>query len=252
MWFGRNENIIVKFGPFYVENMSAQMHPATACIKYALFLMNFIIWAMGGAILGIAIWIRADSDFWEYHQSLNIPQYYQACYVAITLGVIILIIGFFGCCGAALDSPCMLFTYLVIMAIVVLMELSAAGLVWKHGDGDKFQKFLTDSIKERIDRAVQGDGASYRFVDLLQLHLECCGGYDKNDYNLDNIPQSCSSDRTNNVFIHGCGENIRRYLEQKAGAVGGIALGLVLIQILAIIFTGCLFCLLRDEESTRY
>lgn len=65
---------------------------------------------MGGAILGIGIWIRSDSDFWEYHRGLNIPQYYQACYVAITLGVIILIIGFFGCCGAALDSPCMLFT----------------------------------------------------------------------------------------------------------------------------------------------
>lgn len=232
--------------------MVAQLDPATAWMKYIIFTINFVIWAMGGAILGLAIWIRSDSDFWEYHQGLDIPQYYQACYVAIALGIIILIIGFFGCCAAALDSPCMLFTYFLVMMLVVLMELAAAGLVWKHGDGDKFQKFLTDSIKHQIDKAVQGDGASYRFVDLLQLHLECCGGYDKNDYHKDNIPQSCSSDRTNNVFIHGCGENIRRYLEQKAGTVGGVSLGLVLIQILALIFTGCLFCILREDATQAY
>jgi len=230
----------------------APSHPAIAWMKYIIFTINFVIWAMGGAILGLAIWIRADSDFWEYHQSLDIPQYYQACYVAIALGVLILIIGFFGCCGAALDSPCMLLAYFIIMALVVLMELSAAGLVWKHGDGDKFQKFLTDSIKDRIDRSVQGDMVAFRMVELLQLHLECCGGYDKNDYHLDNIPQSCSSDRTNNVFIHGCGENIRRYLEQKAGTIGGVALGLVLIEILSLIFTGSLFCLLREEGSDGY
>lgn len=232
--------------------MAAKLDPATAYMKYIIFTINFIIWAMGAAILGIAIWIRADSDFWEYHQSLQIPQYYQACYVAIALGTVILIIGFFGCCGAALDSPCMLFTYFVIMVVVVLLELTAAGLVWKHGDGDKFQKFLTDSIKFQIDKAVGGDGVSYRFVDLLQLHLECCGGYDKNDYHLDYIPQSCSSDRTNNVFIHGCGENIRRYLEQKAGTIGGVALGLVLVQILSLIFTGCLFCVLREDPTSTY
>ncbi|GFS71115.1 tetraspanin [Trichonephila clavipes] len=174
---------------------------------------------MGGAILGLGIWIRSDSDFWEYHK--------------------------------ALDSPCMLFTYFVILVIIVLMELSAAGLVWKHADGEKFQNFLTDSIKTAIDRSQREDYDAMRFVELLQLHLECCGGYDKNDYHLDDIPQSCSSDRTNNVFIHGCGENIRRYLEQKAGAVGGVALGLVLVQILCLIFTGCLFCILR-EDSKEY
>ncbi|GIY08306.1 tetraspanin-4 [Caerostris darwini] len=231
--------------------MAPHVDPATAWMKYIIFTINFVIWVMGGAILGLGIWIRSDSDFWEYHRGLDIPQYYQACYVVITLGVIILIIGFFGCCGAALDSPCMLFTYFVILLIIVLLELSSAGLVWKHADGDRFQQFLTDSIKDAIDKSQHEDMDALRFTELLQLHLECCGGYDFHDYHLDDIPQSCSSDRTNNVYIHGCGENIRRYLEQKAGAIGGVALGLVLIQILCLIFTGCLFCILR-EDSKQY
>ncbi|XP_035213515.1 tetraspanin-1-like [Stegodyphus dumicola] len=142
--------------------------------------------------------------------------------------------------------------YFVILVIVVVMELAAAGLVWKHANGEKFQEFLTESIKDQIDKSkLEDGGASARFVELLQLHLECCGGYDKNDYHMDDIPQSCSSDRTNNVFIHGCGENIRRYLEQKAGTIGGISLGLVLVQILCLIFTGVLFCTLR-EDSKNY
>jgi len=228
--------------------MVTQVDPATSTMKYIIFMINFVIYAMGGAILGVGIWIRSDSDFWEYHRALDIPQFYQACYVAIGLGVVVLIIGFFGCCGAAMNSPCMLFSYIVILAVVVVMELTAAGLVWKHADGDRFQKFLTDSIKDQIDLSIHDHGDSARFVDLLQLHLECCGGYDKNDYHLDNIPQSCSSDRTNNVFIHGCGENIRRFLEQKAGTIGGIALGSVLVQILCLIFTGCLFCILREDS----
>ncbi|XP_042908059.1 CD9 antigen isoform X2 [Parasteatoda tepidariorum] len=228
--------------------MVANADPATSLMKYVIFAINFVIYVMGGAILAVGIWIRSDSDFWEYHRALDIGQFYQASYVAIALGAIVLIIGFFGCCGAAMNSPCMLFTYMVMLVFVLILELTTAGLVWKHADGEKFQIFLTDSIKEQINRGIHENPDSARFVDLLQLHLECCGGYDMHDYHMDDIPQSCSSDRTNNVFIHGCGENIRRYLEQKAGALGGIALGSVLIQVLCLIFSGCLFCIMREDE----
>ncbi|PRD22776.1 UNVERIFIED_CONTAM: hypothetical protein NCL1_48239 [Trichonephila clavipes] len=51
------------------------------------------------------------------------------------------------------------------------MELSAAGLVWKHADGEKFQNFLTDSIKTAIDRSQREDYDAMRFVELLQLHV---------------------------------------------------------------------------------
>lgn len=34
------------------------------------------------------------------------------------------------------------FQYFVVIAFIVLMELTAAGLVWKHGDGDKVSQTL--------------------------------------------------------------------------------------------------------------
>lgn len=42
------------------------------------------------------------------------------------------------------------------------------------------------------------------------FQLECCGGYDKNDYHQDDVPQSCSSDRTNNIYIH-VRENLKSF-----------------------------------------
>ncbi|XDV28700.1 hypothetical protein PO909_031922, partial [Leuciscus waleckii] len=32
------------------------------CIKYMLFFLNFIFWLAGGVILGVALWLRHDSQ----------------------------------------------------------------------------------------------------------------------------------------------------------------------------------------------
>ena len=32
----------------------------TKCIKYLLFVFNFVFWLAGGVILGVALWLRHD------------------------------------------------------------------------------------------------------------------------------------------------------------------------------------------------
>ncbi|UYV80300.1 hypothetical protein LAZ67_18002356 [Cordylochernes scorpioides] len=227
---------------------------------------------LGFALLGIGVWIRSDTDFWEYHNTLPIPQYYVATYVAMVIGVVLLITGFLGCFGAAVDSPCLLLSAIVFMAMMVLCQIVASCFVWKMADGDKviqgnlprpltkvsevpalrqmdsaripplfvaltdvpvcpqLQQFLIEEIRQQIELSKGGNEQAKRFLNLLQLHLECCGGYDMQDYHGTTIPQSCNSDRTNNIYIHGCGENLRRYLEIKAGTLGGICLGLGMLE----------------------
>ncbi|XP_076362231.1 uncharacterized protein LOC143253030 isoform X3 [Tachypleus tridentatus] len=148
------------------------MSSALSFMKYIIFTFNFILWCFGAALFGLGIWIRTDEDFWEYENNLPVQNYYQATYIVITVGAILLIIGFIGCCGAATDSLCLLLT------------------------------------------------------------LKCCGATSMLDYRNKGwtIPQSCSDDRSNNVFIRGCGENLRRYLASKGGILGGMAIGLTLIQ----------------------
>ncbi|XP_023229364.1 CD9 antigen-like [Centruroides sculpturatus] len=224
------------------------MDSAMACMKYFLFTLNFIIWCLGGALAGIGIFIRSDDYFWSFQRGLALDQYYQACYIIITVGVILLVVGFLGCCGAAMDSPCMLLTYILIMAFIIILELATAVLVWKIADGEKLQEILKEKIRDQIEKRSRDDEAK-QFVKLLQMHLECCGAQDKNDYGDSAVPESCNSQRTNNVFIYGCAENLRRYLEKKAGLMGGLVLGIGFIQIMALVFTTCLFCALREEAK---
>ncbi|XP_022235442.1 CD9 antigen-like, partial [Limulus polyphemus] len=207
------------------------MNSPVALMKYAIFTLNFLLWNLGAALFGLGLWIRTDEDFWEYENSLSVRNYYQATYIVIAVGSILLIIGFIGCCGAATESPCLLLTYFVTIFLMVIMELAAAVLVWKATNGDKLQKFLTDQIEIELEKQ-QYDENSRRFMDLMQIHLQCCGATSMLDYRNKGwtIPQSCSDERSNNVFIRGCGEKLRHYLASKGGIIGGLAIGLVLIQ----------------------
>ena len=58
----------------------------------------------------MGIWVRVDPNFQEYVQSTaeSFNHLYTAAYVLIAVGVIIMVIGFLGCCGAIRESQCML------------------------------------------------------------------------------------------------------------------------------------------------
>lgn len=76
---------------------------------------------------------------------------------------------------------------------------------------------------------------SRNFLDLIQLRLQCCGAYSFVDYKnmMLPVPQSCSSDLTNNINYRSCGEMLRRYLEIRGGVMGGISLSLALLQLIS-------------------
>lgn len=68
----------------------------------------------GCAILGVGIWVKVDSGsiFRFLGKIENAPkelsQVLNVGYLLIALGVLLLIIGFLGCCGAIRESKCML------------------------------------------------------------------------------------------------------------------------------------------------
>lgn len=52
--------------------------------------------------------VRIDGLLWEYTEALHIVRYNWACYLIMTVGVALLLIGFIGCLGAAIESPLLL------------------------------------------------------------------------------------------------------------------------------------------------
>ena len=64
---------------------------------------------LGCAILGVGIWVRVDPNFKQYVDNSESFNYLYACaYILIVVGVIVMVVGFLGCCGAIRESQCML------------------------------------------------------------------------------------------------------------------------------------------------
>ena len=74
-----------------------------------IYINVFPFQLLGCAILGVGIWVLVDKNFSKYvDNSEHFNMLYTGAYVFIAVGVIIMIIGFFGCCGAIRENQCML------------------------------------------------------------------------------------------------------------------------------------------------
>jgi len=207
---------------------------------------------LGAGLLAVSIWVRGDPGLWEYVQALDIKHYYAACYVCMAAGILLLLFGFIGCLGAATESPCMILSYVAVTVLCLVLEIAACVLVWRVAGGDQLQWVLSKEIKLHVENRIHSD-FSRRFLDLIQLKLECCGAETYVDYrNLgQDIPLSCNSDRTNNVHIRSCGEMLRRMLEIRGAYIGGISVSLMMLQAMALLFNGCLYSTLKSEDDMQ-
>ena len=65
-------------------------------------------------VLGVGIWALADDDVFQLVHVASVDTsdslVNAAAVTFIVLGAIVFITGFFGCCGAIRESPCMLMT----------------------------------------------------------------------------------------------------------------------------------------------
>lgn len=50
-------------------------------------------------------------------------------------------------------------------------------------------------------------------------------------------------------LLQSCAENLRRFLEKRGGALGGVSVALMLVEVGAILLSVCLFFAMRQEEK---
>ena len=89
-------------------------------LKYLIFIVNFFFFVTGVALVSMGAYVQIQMS--EYFNFLG-DSYLNTSIVFIVLGVVILIIGFFGCCGACTENHCMVFTYATLLALVVIVEV---------------------------------------------------------------------------------------------------------------------------------
>jgi CD63 antigen len=219
-------------------------------IKYLLFFFNLLWLALGVAILYFGIRITSFSG--DLHGIVE-NSIKTGAIVVLVAGSIIFLIAFLGCCGACKENSCMLTTYGGIILILVIVQCVGAYLAFHYRS--KIEGDIKDGFQEQFRKYNTVDNDIRKAIQNIQKEFECCGYDSPNDYKsilgTNKWPASCcgeSFDSNANAtcssgkspYSKGCIDAVSGILMKTLGGLGGVAIALVLIQLLIIVSACCL------------
>jgi len=230
-------------------------------VKYFMFFINFIFALVGLCLIGIGAYIQISAK--EYLDFLS-DNYLNTPIFIIILGAIIFVVAFFGCCGAWYESSCMIYTYALLLSMLLIAEIGA-GIAAFFMKGE-----LKDVISTKMAVGMQNYGRpGHEGVtnawDVLQTDLACCGATGYNNWAESNftgpgVPDSCckeekkgcgsEADWESNINQNGCIGKFEDTFIGNIGIIGGVALGVAFIQLCGVIFSCCLGR--RINKSSAY
>ncbi|XP_054153036.1 23 kDa integral membrane protein-like [Oppia nitens] len=225
-------------------------------IKYLLFLFNVLWLVLGGVVLWlgikVTIWSGSLSDIYENNLRTG-------SIIILAAGVLIFLLAFLGCCGACRESACMLSTYGAIILLLVIAQCVGAYFAFKYKTD--IPKEINKIIEKGIEK-FQSEDSVAKGIQEIQRSFECCGTDGPNSWRVKTggrVPASCCdewssgdsphklcSDSMKIKFTEGCAQKVTNILNKYVGGLGGVAIALVLIQLL-IILSAC--CLAREVRN---
>ncbi|XP_047438078.1 tetraspanin-2a [Mugil cephalus] len=208
------------------------------CVKYLLFVFNFIFWLAGLLVLAVGLWLRLDSDTGKLLTGDAAPYtFYIAVYILLGAGGLMMVVGFFGCFGAVRESQCLLASFFACLLIICGAEITAGvfGFLNKEQIAEEVQKFYSSSIADTSD-------ANSTAI-ALQYHktLNCCGGStsDMATALCEDVPEETQD----------CLTAITDFFNEKLHIIGYIGIGISGVMIIGMIFSMVLCCAIRNSRE---
>ncbi|XP_033478434.1 tetraspanin-1 isoform X2 [Epinephelus lanceolatus] len=210
-------------------------------VKLMMVLFNLLIFLGGLTLLAMGIWVSVDGG--SFLQLLG-PfsgqgmQFVNVGFFCIAIGAVLVLLGLLGCCGAHKESKCLLLT-----AEGILRAWATPALQKDYGSDPVVTKIWNTTMTELkccgftnytdfVDsKFVQENGGS--------LPPTCCWNYSA----------PCSPDEAERSTVPGCFKNILETLKEHANIVGGIAAGIGVLEIAAMIVSMYLYCHLDNRIS---
>lgn len=217
-------------------------------LKNILILFNLVFSITGIALIGLGTYAKIHAD--NYFNFLG-DQYVNTPIIVICVGIVIFVIAFFGCSGALQKNKCMLNTYATFLIIIFLAEIGAAIAIYNFkGDlKDVVTKNMKNGMNNYNKTGYEGVTKSW---DLIQQDLKCCGVDSPQDWQnttVVKVPNSCcqgegvkgcGANNDDKKFKIGCLERFENQFRSHIAIVGGVAIGVCVIQLFGIVFACCI------------
>ncbi|XP_057697426.1 tetraspanin-33 [Corythoichthys intestinalis] len=229
-------------------------------VKYFLFIFCYVFWVLSAILIAVGIYAKVAKEK-DVVDTLTL----DPALLLMVVGCLTFFITFLGCFGALRNTPCLLKTFASILAVLLLLQLTAGILGY----------VFSDVVLERTERLMMKTVVRYRedrdlenAIDFIQKKFQCCGvdGYkdwSRNVYfecsdsnpSLEacGVPFSCcvvSANQTvlntmcgfgtqllerelaeRDVFPDGCSDKIAHWLGKNTKMVAGLAGGLLLLEV---------------------
>ncbi|KAL5286815.1 hypothetical protein ACFFRR_008050 [Megaselia abdita] len=221
------------------------MDCGTSLIKYLLFFFNILCSICG--ILLIAFGVIFINNL-GHMKNFDDLQTQHIPVVLIVLGAVILIISFFGCCGAIRESYCMSMTYAFFLLVLLICQLVLIAYVWtnKQEIGRKLEKAVDVAWEERTRAGTQANA-----MDAIQIGLKCCARRNFIEYGV-SIPSSCCQEQNCsnplNIYVTGCKTALVSLWDNNGDIIKFAGLGIAAIELIGFIFACCLANNIRNYK----
>jgi len=221
-------------------------------VKASLFILNFVLF-LGGVL------IMAAGGYMHYQIAMKYDTFFddkgsKAGIFGVAVGAVVALVSFLGCCGLMKKSSCMLKTYGVMVAVLLIAEIGigiAATLYKGEAEG-----YLTRGMNSALNQYDPADKIKAPIVEIwdeTQEGLQCCGvtGYtdwkdaDKWTKKTD-VPDSCCKEESENcgqgaianpssINQTGCKDKLVEEIKANIGYVVWAGMGFGLFQIILIV-----------------
>lgn len=240
-------------------------------LKYIVFLFNFCFFVTGCILIGVGAYVQIQMK--DYFDFLGSP-YLNSSIIFIIIGCVILVVAFFGCCGACTENACMLYTYATLMALILMVEIGLAVTIYIfRGDARQF-------VSEAMTKGMQnyevpqgnpqtGHGGVTKTWDVVQADFQCCGVESYLDWKnttfgaQKNVPMTCCKTPVegcgNDIFskplpdtiinTQGCFKKMEELIVNNVAAVAGVGVGIAVFQVLAVIVSCFLAASMRRKSN---
>ncbi|XP_026142891.1 CD9 molecule a isoform X1 [Carassius auratus] len=213
------------------------------CVKYLMFVFNFIFWIAGTGVLAVGLWLRFDPKTKSLFEGENSPYvFYTGVYILIAVGALMMVVGFFGCCGAIQESPCMLGLFFFFLLVIFAVEVAAG--IWGFSNQTKVTDDITTFYKETYKNYQQTKQPALKeTLRLIQHGLNCCGPPANSK---DDLEGTCPGKGPLDFLIaKSCPDAIEEVFSSKLHIIGGVGIGIGVIMIFGMIFSMMLCCAIR-------
>uniref|UniRef100_A0A1I8NMX8 Tetraspanin n=2 Tax=Stomoxys calcitrans TaxID=35570 RepID=A0A1I8NMX8_STOCA len=176
----------------------------------------------------------------------------MVCIFLISLGSLVFIISFFGCCGAIRESICLTWSYAVFLIILITGNAVLHFGYISHIDGES-------KARKDIDNAWNKTLNGTDEMTHIQNLFACCGKFNSTDYTNANltIPDSCYPDRSAGnasvIYSDGCLDKLIAFYEAAEHWITIFSWATLSVEVVALVSACILAITFRNQQRrSRY